>query len=78
MSHDQITALSKYGFYTLKASAVTQIYLDDTLVGKTPLDHIPIPPGPHKIHAVGPGGKTKDFKITILGGQPTDGDTIVW
>jgi hypothetical protein len=78
MSHDQITALSKFGFYTLKASAPTQIYLDDTLVGKTPLDRMPLAPGPHRIHAVGPNGKTKDLKITILGGQPTDDGTIAW
>jgi serine/threonine protein kinase len=78
LSREQITALSKYGFYSLKASAATQVYIDDTLVGRTPLDHVPLPPGPHRVHLVGPNGKTKDMKITILGGQPTDDSTVTW
>jgi serine/threonine protein kinase len=78
LSREQITALSKYGFYSLKASAATQVYIDETLIGRTPLDHVPIPPGPHRVHLVGPSGKTKDMKMTILGGQPTDDGTITW
>ena len=78
MSHDQIVALSKFGFYTIHASAPTQIIVDDNPPAKTPLDQYPLHPGPHKVHALGPNGKTKDMKITILGGQTTDDGTITW
>jgi serine/threonine protein kinase len=76
--HDQIRALSKYGFYSLTATAKTTIYLDDKIVLETPLTQYPLKPGPHTIKAVGPKGKTKLLKIQIVGGRDTDDGSIDW
>ncbi len=78
ISHDDIVALSKYGFFSIAASAKTSIYIDGKLIGETPLTRLPYPPGPHTVKAVGPHGKSKTIKITILGGRDDDEGTINW
>nr|HEX4315001.1 protein kinase [Kofleriaceae bacterium] len=78
MSHDQIVALSKFGFYTVDASAPTQVVVDTNPPVATPVRMYPLTPGPHKVHAVGPNGKVKDSKIVIIGGQTTDDGMITW
>ncbi len=78
MSRDDITALSRFGFLTLKANAKTTIFVDGKLVGETPLDKVPITPGPHKIKAVGPKNKNKQFDVTIYGGKEADEGELVW
>jgi len=78
MSHDSIVALSRYGFFSITATAKTQIYIDTKQIGETPLTRWPLPPGPHKVKAIGPRGKTKQLTITIYGGRDTDEGTITW
>jgi len=75
---DRITALSRYGFFSLAATAKTTIYIEGKLYGETPLTRLPLPPGVYKVKAVGPRGKTKTLKITIYGGKDTDEGTITW
>jgi serine/threonine protein kinase len=77
-SHDDIIAKSRWGFFSLAANATTSIYIDNKLIGDTPLTRLPVLPGPHKVKAAGPHGKTKQFNITIYGGQDTDEGTINW
>ncbi len=77
-SHQAIVSLSKYGFYSIDASVKSTIFIDGRNMGETPMLSMPLPPGPHKVHAVGPKGKTKDFAITIYGGQPTNEAPITW
>ena len=49
------------------------------MIGETPLTRLPLPPGPHKVKAVGPRGKPpRTINITIYGGQDTDEGTITW
>jgi serine/threonine-protein kinase len=76
--HDSIVALSRYGFFSITATAKTQIYIDTKQIGETPLTRWPLPPGPHKVKAIGPRGKTKQLTITIYGGRDTDEGTITW
>ncbi len=76
--HDNIVALSHFGFFSLNASTKTTIFIDNRNMGETPMTRVPLPPGPHKVHAVGPKGKTKDIKITIYGGKDTDEGVITW
>ena len=76
--HDTIAALSHYGYFSLSANSQTTIYIDGRNMGDTPMKRVPLPPGPHKIHAVGPKGKTKDIKTTIYGGKDTDEGIINW
>jgi len=76
--HDNIVALSHFGFFSLTASAKTTIFIDGRNMGETPMTRVPLPPGPHKVHAVGPKGKSKDLKITIYGGKDTDEGVINW
>jgi len=76
--HDEIRALSRYGFYSITANAKTTIYVDDKNIGETPLTHLPLKPGPHVIKAVGPKGKSKTMKIQIVGGRDTDDGSIDW
>ena len=79
ISHDDIVALSHFGFFSITASAKTTIYVDDKLIGETPLTRLPLKPGPHTIKAVGPRGKPPvTRKITIIGGRDTDEGTINW
>ena len=77
-TREDIVALSRYGFLTLKASAKTTIYIDGKYIGETPMTRLPLSPGPKKIKAIGPKGKTKLINTTILGGQDTDEGTITW
>jgi serine/threonine-protein kinase len=78
MSKDDIVAISRWGFFSLNASQKTTIYIDNQKIGETPLTRLPVNPGPHKVRAVGPKGKTKEFKITIYGGRDTEAEFITW
>jgi serine/threonine protein kinase len=78
MTKDDIYALSKYGFFSINASAKTTIYIDGARIAETPLTRLPISPGPHVVKAVGPRGKSKTIKIVVLGGQDTDEGMINW
>jgi serine/threonine-protein kinase len=75
---DQIMALSRFGFFSLAATAPTQVYVEGKLIGETPLTRIPLAPGPYRVRAVGPRGKVKHMKIAIYGGKDTDEGTITW
>jgi len=77
-TRDDIIAISRYGFFSITATAKTQIYVDNKQIGDTPLTRLPLSPGPHKIKAVGPRGKVKQINITIYGGRDTDEGTITW
>ncbi|MDX2087415.1 MAG: serine/threonine-protein kinase [Kofleriaceae bacterium] len=78
MSKEDITAISRWGYLTLKSNQKTQIFIDGQFIGPTPMQRLPLTPGPHKIKAVGPKNKTKYIETTILGGQDTDEGTIIW
>ncbi|MBC7977555.1 MAG: hypothetical protein H7138_21475, partial [Myxococcales bacterium] len=78
LSRDEITARSRFGFFSITATARTQIYIDNKLIGDTPLTRWPVLPGPHRVKAIGPRGKIKLVNITIYGGQDTDEGTITW
>ncbi|HLL20948.1 MAG TPA: protein kinase, partial [Kofleriaceae bacterium] len=78
MSQDDIIALSRYGFFSITASAKTTIYIDGKLVGETPLTRLPLKPGPYKVKAVGPRGKSKQFSVNIYATKDTDQGAIVW
>jgi serine/threonine protein kinase len=77
-TRDDIVALSKFGFFSITATAKTQIYVDNKQIGETPLTRLPLQPGPHKVKAIGPHGKVKQINITIYGGRDTDEGTITW
>jgi hypothetical protein len=78
MSKEDILAISRFGYFTIDATAKTTIWVDNKLIGDTPLTRLPLQPGPHKIKAVGPRNKTKLINITIYGGKDTDEGTIEW
>ncbi|MBA3455748.1 MAG: serine/threonine protein kinase [Deltaproteobacteria bacterium] len=78
MSKDDILAISRFGYLTIKANAKTTIYIDGKYIGETPMTRLPLAPGPKKIKAVGPKNKTKLLDSTILGGQDTDEGTLIW
>ena len=78
VSKDDIVALSRYGFFSMNASAKTTIWIDGKNIGETPLTRLPLPPGPHKVKAIGPRGKRKEFNITIYGGRDAESETITW
>jgi hypothetical protein len=78
LTRDEIIARSRFGFFSITATATTQIYIDNKQIGDTPLTRLPLTPGPHKVKAIGPRGKTKQISITIYGGQDTDEGTITW
>jgi hypothetical protein len=73
-----IVAVSHFGFFSIAATAKTQIFIDNKNIGDAPLDRIPLSPGTHKVRAVGPRGMIKLFNITIYGGRVTDEGQINW
>jgi len=75
---DHITALSRFGFLSLEATARTSIYIDGKLYGETPLKRLPLAPGMYKLKAVGPRGKVRYLKVNIYGGKDTDKGTLTW
>ena len=77
-NRDDIVALSKFGFFSIDANGKTTIWIDNKNIGETPLTRLPLTPGPHKVRAIGPKGKKKEFTITIYGGRDTEEPTIVW
>lgn len=78
ISKNDIVALSKFGFFTIDANAKTTIYVDNVRYGETPMQRLPLTPGPHKVKAVTKGKKPKEFMITIIGGRDTEVETITW
>jgi serine/threonine protein kinase len=80
MTKDDIVAVSRFGYFTIDANVTTTIYIDGKNIGETPMTKLPLPPGPHKVKAVGPKGKPpKLIDITIYGGKDTIIDKpIVW
>jgi serine/threonine protein kinase len=78
ISHDDIVALSKFGFFSITATAKTTIFVDDKYIGETPLTRLPLKPGPHTVKAVGPHGKNKKLSINVVGGRDDDEGTITW
>jgi serine/threonine protein kinase len=77
-TRDDIVALSRFGFFSIAATAKTQIFVDNNRIGEAPLTRVPLLPGPHKVKAVGPRGKVKTLSIVIYGGRDTDEGTITW
>jgi len=69
MSRQDIEAISKFGFFSIDASAKTTIYIDNIRIGDTPMKRTPLQPGPHKVKAVTKGKRPKEFVISIIGGQ---------
>jgi serine/threonine protein kinase len=78
ISREDIMAISKFGFFSIDATAKTTIYVDNVRYGETPMQRLPLPPGPHKVKAVTKGKKPKEWTITIMGGRDTDEGTITW
>jgi hypothetical protein len=81
--HDTIVACSKFGFFSLNATAHTTVYIDDKNIGEIvppngPMTRLPLRPGPHVVKAVGPHGKSKKMNIDIRGCEDTDAGTITW
>ena len=77
-SKEDIVALSRFGFLTLNANARTSIWIDGKHIGETPLLDYPILPGPHKVKAMGPRNKIKNFTITIYATKYHDQGVINW
>jgi serine/threonine protein kinase len=75
---DRIIALSKYGFFSITATATSTVYVDDQRIGTTPLTRLPLAPGPHTVKLVSPKGKSKVVKVTIIGGRDDDEGTVEW
>jgi serine/threonine protein kinase len=78
VSRDDIIALSKYGFFSVDASAKTVIFIDGNRVGEAPITRLPLQPGIYKVKAIGPHSKVKRFEITIYATKDTDHGTITW
>jgi serine/threonine protein kinase len=84
-NRDDIVALSKVGFFTITAkdNVKTEIWISTNnepfrMVGETPMTKLPLKPGVHKVKAIGPKKKTKNFEIKIFGGRDTEEEPIVW
>jgi serine/threonine protein kinase len=76
--HDTIVALSKYGFFSITATATSTVFVDEQRIGQTPLTRLPLKPGPHVVKVVSPKNKSKIVKVTIIGGRDDDEGTIDW
>jgi serine/threonine protein kinase len=77
-SRQDIIALSRFGFFSIDADAKTTIFIDGKRIGEAPLTRLPLPPGIHKIKAIGPRSKVQKFEITIYAAKDTDYGTLTW
>jgi hypothetical protein len=77
-SREDIIALSRYGFLSVAADDKTVVYLDGVRVGEAPLLRMPLKPGPYKLKAVGPRGKSRKFDIVVEATKDVDLGTIEW
>ncbi|MEZ4403901.1 MAG: protein kinase [Kofleriaceae bacterium] len=77
-SRADITALARFGFFSIAASKKTTIYIDHQRVGEAPLDRYPLEPGPHDIKAVGPRNKARRWKIIVEATKDVDLGTVTW
>lgn len=53
------------GTFTIDASPYATIYIDDRVIGDTPLFKSALPAGPHRLRAVRKDGTTKSLEITV-------------
>lgn len=74
----KIAALSKYGFVSMTSNAPATVYINGKLIGETPLQRVPIPPGIHKVKAVGPKKAVQQFDLTVYGGKDADARALKW
>ena len=78
-SRDNIVALSKYGFFSVAGPpGKNSVFIDNQRVGETPIVHLPLKPGIHKVRIVGPRGQSQHFDVTIFGAQNVDHGMITW
>ena len=78
-SRDNIVALSKYGFFSVAGPpGKNSVFIDNQRVGETPIVHLPLKPGVHKVRIVGPRGQSQHFDVTIFGAQNVDHGMITW
>jgi hypothetical protein len=77
-NREAITKFARSGYLNLEANAKTTVYIDGRNYGETPITLLALPPGVHKVKAIGPKGKVKRFDITIYGGKDTDAPMIDW
>jgi serine/threonine-protein kinase len=67
------------GFITIDSSPVyASIYIDGKNYGETPLVHISLPPGSHKLRAVTSSGAAQEMRITIESGKVATTKRIEW
>jgi serine/threonine protein kinase len=77
-SHDDIAALSKYGFLSIDANAKTTVFIDSQRIGEAPITRLPLAPGVHHVKLIGPKSKVRRFDVSIFATKDTDPGTIEW
>jgi serine/threonine-protein kinase len=65
------------GTISIDSEPYATIYIDGKKIGITPLAHISLPPGTHKVRAVSAAGE-KNFTITIEPGKEAKGRKLTW
>ncbi|MBK9035881.1 MAG: protein kinase [Myxococcales bacterium] len=73
-----ITALARYGFFSIGSDKKAVIYIDHKRIAEAPLIRYPLEPGPHQIKAVGPRNKAKRFDVMIEATKDVDLGVIEW
>jgi serine/threonine protein kinase len=66
---ERAAAQAEVGYFSVDASPYASIYVDDVLVGITPLLRVPLRPGKHSVRAVAEDGSVQRFPITIVAGE---------
>ena len=79
ISKDDIVALSKFGFFSIDASAKTTIYVDNSALRRDADDSAcRCRRARTRSRPSAEGQEAKEFMITIIGGRDTDEGTITW
>ncbi|MBP6836846.1 MAG: protein kinase [Kofleriaceae bacterium] len=66
------------GRYSIDAEPDATVFIDGHEVGTTPLVRRPLPPGPHRVRLVAPGGRERVLTIELRAGQDLRSGLIRW
>ena len=64
-----------------RAAALTDyhpLFLDDTKLGDTPLFHVKVSPGKHRVRAVAADGRERVLSVEVTPGKHTNLGKLTW
>ncbi|HEY3803161.1 MAG TPA: protein kinase [Kofleriaceae bacterium] len=77
-SHANAAVRRGSGWFSIDSTPFAQIFVDDHLVGVTPLVHKSLPAGRHRVRAVLKDGRARDLDVVVGAGKIAPPITLAW